>query len=264
VQAQTEALSNSALDIEREGEKMKIRYRVAVVAATGALAVVPLSAANAAGNSAAGNKQAATVAKGAVSARAGVNGPVIASNSGDHCYLNFPSTVRVTSWNQTVRARLSGCTPGGALPWWTAANWGYSASFASSYYDSVDVGYGSLGTYTWYPFLPLGMIQNYPKTTFRDGSSSSVSTSRSGSYVSVKGTASRYAQSYFEWIRWARAYGHFQYYSSSRGWVTFKAATLNASGQYSSRIHSPSARSYRFWVSGTSQIWGSTSSSSRR
>lgn len=124
------------------------------------------------------------------------------------------------------------------------------------------------GRYTWraegaYDNTFARVFQNEPVTDVRLGSGASVSTSRSGSYVTITTSSSRYAYSTSSWVRWGGVTGTIQYWGTS-GWTNLKYAYQNSNGYYTYRFYAPRARSYRVVFPDTSSIWGSVSASSYR
>jgi hypothetical protein len=192
------------------------------------------------------------------------------------CSLSIPSTVRISSPYQAVTGRLSSnCTSAGVV----YASWElYHPTQGSQYalffdHSSSDVWnlYDSypLGVSTWRPDYGYNAnystvaTQNSPTTDVRVGSGAAIYTSRSGSYVTITASSSRYDNSLSQWIRWGNIQGTIQYYSSV-GWSSFKYAYQNSNGYYTYRFYSPHAGTYRVLFPSTSTVWGSVSASSYR
>lgn len=122
------------------------------------------------------------------------------------CNVTVPSKVWVTSPYKAITAKFSsGCLNYADFAVWDVMHptQGWEDSI---YYDGADG--RSRQVMDWYDWSPVGtytvraddawddnydyMSQNSPKMTVKLGSRMSVSSSRAGRYVTVKGTATRY------------------------------------------------------------------------
>ena len=68
------------------------------------------------------------------------------------------------------------------------------------------------------------------------GSGAAITTSRSGGYVTIKTSSSRYAYSLSQWVRWGGVRGTIQYYGPN-GWTNLKYAYQDASGYFTYRVY---------------------------
>lgn len=192
------------------------------------------------------------------------------------CSLLIPSKVRISTPYQAVTGRLSSncATAGTTDASWTAYHPTQGAKEFLWFYPSTSLIWDvyswwiTPAVYTWRPsgasdanYDPIA--QNQPTTVVRVGSGASIYTSRSGSYVTIKTSSSRYAYSISSWVRWGGIRGTIQYWGPT-GWTNMKYAYQNTSGYYTYRFYAPKARSYRVVFADTSSIWGSVSGSSYR
>lgn len=209
-------------------------------------------------------------------AAAALAAPAVPASAAGSCSLQIPSTVRISTPYQAVTGRLSSnCSAAGA----TDASWSvyHPTEGINSYLffhpSTTDI----WDVYDWdvtparYSWRPEGaydadynnIAQNSPITDVRVSSGAAIYTSRSGSYVTIKTSSSRYAYSVSEWVRWGNIRGTIQYYGSA-GWTSLKYAYQDANGYYTYRFYAPRGRSYRVVLASTSSIWGSVSASSYR
>lgn len=192
------------------------------------------------------------------------------------CSLVVPSKVRIASPYQAVTARLSSdCSVSNtAYASWEAYHptqgWNDILVFdgqSSDIWGVYDWGV-TPSRYTWRPSLAQDydyndVAQNQPTTDVRLGSGAAITTTRSGNYVTVKTSSSRYAYSLSKWVRWGGVRGLIQYYGPS-GWTNLKYAYQDANGYFTYRLYAPKARSYRVVFPDADSIWGSISKSSYR
>lgn len=107
------------------------------------------------------------------------------------------------------------------------------------------------------------VAQSQPYTDVKLGSGASLTTGRSGKYVTIKTSTARYSSSAGRYVRWGSVRGTIQYYGA-KGWTNLRYAHQNTSGYSSYRVYAPTARSYRVVFPNTSTVWGSTSKTARR
>ncbi|MDE9367309.1 hypothetical protein PZ938_16940 [Luteipulveratus sp. YIM 133132] len=208
-------------------------------------------------------------------------GPVIGS-----CSLVVPSTARVVNDWQSIPVRVTG---GCAISDTPIAAWyvgSYDAPsdfiFFGDFSDSGEV-YGSrtstwdvfdntqLGRRTWQDdFAFTGdqtaqYTQNNPVTTVKVGSWAALSTTRSGSKVTINTRVSRYSTAYHKPIAWAGATGTIQFRAAGTStWKGLKYATANSAGTYSYSYINSAKGDYRVVYNTTPYIWDATSASSTR
>jgi hypothetical protein len=245
---------------------MKVRFKVAaIVAAASVGAFVPLS--------------------GALPGPTGA--PAKAAETS--CGMTMPSTVRVAAEHTKFNLQLTkycldahvvkaywvgymGITP--QLVDSTGTEYGGSSdhTFPRWVWD-VDNYYQKLGTETWWPddnFWSHAqdangnfISQRKFTTTFKVGESASLSSSRSGSYVTLKTYSAYFSQYYAKFVPWRHVTGMIQYYGA-HGWTNLKYAYQDANGHYTYKVHSTAKRSYRLTLPTTSTAWGTASASSYR
>jgi hypothetical protein len=221
-------------------------------------------------------KVASAVAMAALTLASSIGAAAPAHAAGT-CSLLIPSKVRIATPYQAVTGRLaSDCVSSGTV----SADWSayHPTEGLTDYLWFTNEATSEIwDVYDWmitparYSWRPTGahdgnyddVSQNQPVTDVRVGSGAAISTSRSGSYVTITTSSSRYAYSTSGWVRWGGITGTIQYWGVS-GWTNMKYAYQSSSGYYTYRFYAPSARSYRVVFPDTSTIWGSVSASSYR
>jgi hypothetical protein len=107
--------------------------------------------------------------------------------------------------------------------------------------------------------------QNRLTVSVRLGSRLGISTARSGNYVTVRATSTRYTPSASAFRPWRGRPVVLSYRTCSTcAWRNFKTVNTNTYGKIAYRVYAPRARDYRAKVADTSNTWGRTSVTSRR
>lgn len=195
------------------------------------------------------------------------------------CSVTTPSKVSVTSPYRALTATYSA----GCLRYAESAAWSVihptQGSFDFIYYD----GSSSNQTMDWYDWNPIGtytvrpegaydynynaMTQNTRKMTVKIGARQSISTSRSGRYVTVKGTSTRYSRtSYPSGFRaWpGTKVALRQKTCSSCSWTWVKSGTTDRYGRVTLKAYASTTRYWQLATVDTSTTWGRASTSARR
>lgn len=192
------------------------------------------------------------------------------------CNISVPSKVSITKPYRTITATYSsGCRKNADWAWWDVVHPSQGPT------DIFDFEGRSKQSIDWYDWNPRGrytvraqgawdddfrkMKQNSPKMTVRLGSKLGISTSRSGSYVTVRGTATRYTPSAERFRPWSGA--RVSLYSkscSSCSWKRVKATKTNSTGKVSVRTKASTKRYWKIATSDSSNTWGKTSATLRR
>lgn len=151
------------------------------------------------------------------------------------------------------------------------AGLGRELSFRRVPTDSID----------WYDWNPTGtyairrdgawdynwddMTQNSTKMTVKLGSRMSASSARSGKYVTVKGTATRYSPSAERYRGWAGTKVTLRQKScSSCSWKTVKTVKTDRNGRVALKVNTRSKRYWQLSTKDSSNTWGRTSSTLKR
>lgn len=195
------------------------------------------------------------------------------------CGISVPSKVSVYSPYRTVTGRYSdGCR-------WYAdwADWdvvhstqGWQDWFT---YDRADG--RTSESLDWYDWNPTGtytvraagafdrwgndMTQNSPKMVVKVASKTAGSSYRSGRYVTVKGTATRYSPYAGTYRAWSGAKVSLRQKSCSAcSWRWVKSGTTNRYGRVSIKAYASTSRYWQIATVDTSSTWGRASSTLRR
>ncbi len=203
--------------------------------------------------------------------RCGV-GPAQAAGT---CNISVPSKVSITKPNRTITATYSsGCRTNADWAWWDVVHPRHGSmeifDFEGRSKQSVD----------WYDWNPRGtytvraqgawdddfrkMKQNSPKMTVRLGSKQGISTSRSGSYVTVRGTSTRYTPSAEKFRPWSGAKVSLCSKFCSCPWKRVKTTKTNSAGKVTIKTKASSKRYWRITTANSSNTWGKTSATLRR
>lgn len=192
------------------------------------------------------------------------------------CTISVPSTVSVTKPYRTITATYSsGCRKYADEAWWDVVH------PRQGPVDFFDFEGTSKQTIDWYDWNPRGtytvraagawdddftkMTQNSPKMTVKLGSKLGISTSRSGSYVTVRGTATRYTPTWERFRSWSGA--SVSLYSkscSSCSWKRVTTTKTNSTGKVTVKTKASSARYWKITTASSSNTWGKTSATLRR
>lgn len=138
----------------------------------------------------------------------------------------------------------------------------YATTDSLRFYDTE-----RMGTYDLDPRRAQGMYdleQNRPTMVVRLGSRLSLTSSRSGSYVTLNAAARRYSPSYDRFASWQNKPIALQSRTSTGAWKTFKTVTSNAKGVSTHRYKVSSKRSYRAVTSDQTNSWGRVSNTVAR
>lgn len=193
------------------------------------------------------------------------------------CNITVPSKVTITSPYKAVKGTYSsGCRAYAEDAYWNVTHptqgvqemfW-FAPGMTSETLDWYD--WNPMGTYTVrgqgaYDADYDRMTQNSPKMAVKVGSRLSVSSARSGRYVTVKGTTTRYLPSWGSYRPWAGTRITLQQKTcSSCSWKTVKTGTTNRYGKVSLKTYAGTTRYWRISTKDTSTTWGRTSSTVRR
>lgn len=195
------------------------------------------------------------------------------------CSVSTPSKVSITSPYKAITAKFSS----GCLRYADWASWSVihptQGSFEYLYFD----GSTSSDTMDWYDWNPMGtytvrpegaydynynaMTQNSRKMTVKLGARQSISTSRSGRYVTVKGTSTRYSRtSYPSGFRaWpGTKVALRQKTCSSCSWKWVKSGTTDRYGRATFKAYASTTRYWQLATVDSSTTWGRASTSARR
>ncbi|AKU17596.1 hypothetical protein [Luteipulveratus mongoliensis] len=198
--------------------------------------------------------------------------PVIGS-----CSLIAPATARVVQPFLPVAARVTG---GCAINDQPVAGWSIGPEGNESDFIFFDGARSTswdlwddtpLGTRTWrddFAYTNDGTAQytqNNPVTTVKVGSWAGVSTSRSGSKVTINTRIVRYSTSYQQPIAWAGATGVIQFKASGTStWKSIKNVSTTSAGTYAYSYTNSGTGDYRVLYNEAAYIWGATSPTSTR
>ena len=99
----------------------------------------------------------------------------------------------------------------------------------------------------------------------RRNATATISTTRSGNYVTVKATAKRFVvqNSTGKYVAWPNAVAYVQV-KSGTGWVTKKAVRTSSTGLVSYRFYAPKAQTWRISVATITDTRGGATASSTR
>ncbi len=195
------------------------------------------------------------------------------------CNVTVPKKVAVTSPYKAITAKYSsGCKNYADYAYWDVMH--RTHGFENILiYDSTDG--RSSEVMDWYDWSPKGtytvraedawdhnynfMTQNSPKMTVKLGSKVTSSSSRSGKYVTMKGTVTRYRPSASGYRTWSGAKVSLQRKScSSCSWKTIKTGTTNRYGKVSLKTYAKNTRYWRLNVKETSVAWGRAGTTLKR
>ena len=192
------------------------------------------------------------------------------------CSITVPSKVSITTPYRTITAKFStGCLNHAESAWWDVIHptRGFEDMF---HYDGR-----STDTLDWYDWSPTGtytvrpegawdhrwndMNQNSARMTVKRGSRMSASSTRSGRYVTVRGTATRYSPSAERHRAWAGKKVVLRQKScSSCSWKDVKSATTDRYGRVTLKAYAGTKRSWRLATADNTTTWGRTSATLRR
>lgn len=193
------------------------------------------------------------------------------------CSISVPSKVSVYSHYREITAKYSaGCRTYGEWGWWSVVHPTQGPIQTFTYEDGI-----SSESVDWYDFLPTGtykvrpegafdhdydnLPQNSTTMTIKLASRTSASSTRSGRYVTVKGTAKRYSPGAGGYRPWSGAKASLQMKScSSCSWKYVKSGTTNGSGVVAMKAYASTSRYWRVVTSDTSSTWGRASSYTKR
>ena len=216
----------------------------------------------------------------AVAVAAGVASasPASASTTGyGSCSIVAPKTLSINSRYKAVTLKLgSDCVNSGV----DYASWdlyhptqGFNdmAIFDGTTSDLWDVYDWDLvpgSRYTWrasdaWDYGYNDIAQNNAYTDVKLGSYATLTTSRSGSYVTLYTKTARYSSDSSSFVRWAAPRGTIQYYGT-KGWTYLRYAYQNSSGVSSYKVYAPKGRSYRVVFPSSTVVWGATTKGTYR
>ncbi|WP_252975960.1 hypothetical protein [Janibacter melonis] len=192
------------------------------------------------------------------------------------CSISVPSKVSIYSPYREITAKFSaGCYRYAESAWWDVVHpsQGYAGAFHfdGSSTDTIDwYDWDSLGTYKVRGDFAYGpgssdVAQNSTTMTVKLGSRTTASSTRSGRYVTGKGTARRYSPAAGGYRPWSGAKASLQMKScSSCSWKYVKSGTTNGSGVVTMKAYASTSRYWRVVTSDTSSTWGRASSYTKR
>jgi hypothetical protein len=192
------------------------------------------------------------------------------------CNISTPSKVAITQPYRAIKATFSS----GCLSYAETASWdlmhpryGYTGSF---WFDG-----GSTDVYDFYDWEPVGvysvrpdgaydydwdeLAQNTRTMTIKYGSRQYISSSRSGSTVTIAGTTTRYSPraGTYAALSGQRVYLQSQACSTC-AWKPVTSTTTNRYGKVTFKRTSSTARYWRLKTVDSSNTFGRTSATSRR
>lgn len=193
------------------------------------------------------------------------------------CSISVPSKVRVNAPYERITGNLQSDCANSMTDY---ASWdvyhpreGWTSIFifdGSSADDWDWYSWDGLGTFevragsAWdsgYNDLP----QNSGTVSVKLASRLALATSRSGSYVTLKATATRYSTSADKYRAWAGTTVRLYYRNrSSDPWIKIAARTTNSDGKVSYKWRKSNTRTYKAVTVDSSNTFGRTSSTSRR
>lgn len=192
------------------------------------------------------------------------------------CSVSVPSTVSITSPYRTITGTFSeGCRRYADWADWSVVH-PTQGPWDVFFYDGQRTeqldwyDWSPLGTYTVRPesaydhnFRP--MKQNSRKMTVRLGSKTAASSSRSGRYVTVKATATRYSPNAQKYRAWPGAKVSLRQKScSSCSWKWVKSAKTDSKGRASVKAYASTSRYWQIATVDSSTTWGKASNTLRR
>ncbi|MEN3123329.1 hypothetical protein [Janibacter sp. LM] len=192
------------------------------------------------------------------------------------CSISVPSKVSVTSTYRAITAKFSaGCLGYTESAWWDimhptqgwegAFNFDGASSDVEDWYD-----WSPLGTYTIRPDFAYDynyndVHQNTRTMTVRLGSRTAASSSRSGRYVTVRATATRYSPSAGTYRAWSGAKVSLRQKScSSCSWKWVRSGTTDRYGRVSLKAYASTTRYWQIATVDTSNTWGKASTTLKR
>lgn len=140
----------------------------------------------------------------------------------------------------------------------------YSTTGSLRFFDTERLGTYDLGPVSAQDTSFRHLQQNRPSMVVRLGSRLSLTSSRSGSYVTLNAAARRYSPSHQRFTYWQSKPVALQYRTSSGAWKTFKTVTTNAQGVSTHRFTVSSKRSYRAVTADQTNSWGRVSNTVAR
>jgi hypothetical protein len=207
---------------------------------------------------------------------AGVASASPASASGS-CSIVAPKTLSITSRYKAVTLKLGSDCVNNYVDY---ASWdlyhptqglGGIAIFdgtTSEIWDVYDWDLTPGSRYTWragnaWDWDYNDVAQNNAYTDVKLGSYATLTTSRSGSYVTLYTKTARYSSDSSSFVRWAAPRGTIQYYGAN-GWTYLRYAYQNSSGVSSYKVYAPKGRSYRVVFPSSTIVWGATTKGTYR
>lgn len=193
------------------------------------------------------------------------------------CSVSVPARVYISKPEYKMTA-TSTCARAGAVH----AQWDAHGPTGAWWNDAAfDNGASTIGVQMYDNYTPIGRTQwraagahddqtqpivqnNNPYTWFKLASWSALTTSRSGATVKANLRVLRYSSYSREYIPYAKKYVVLQFQGRDGAWYNLKALTTNTSGKVSYSFNYSAARSYRIYITPTTQIWESASAASRR
>jgi hypothetical protein len=140
----------------------------------------------------------------------------------------------------------------------------YSTTAFMRFFDTERLGTYDLAPITAQDRLSRHLQQNRPTMVVRLGSRLSLTSSRSGSYVTLSAAARRYSPTYGRFAYWQNKSVALQYKTATGSWKTFKTVTTSSKGVSAHRFKVTSKRSYRAVTADQTNSWGRTSNTVAR
>ncbi|MGE9808826.1 hypothetical protein [Janibacter sp. G1551] len=199
------------------------------------------------------------------------------ASAAGYCSVALPTKVSVTSPYKAIRASFSsGCTVNNVFASWSLVH-PTQGPIDGVLFDAQDrnVSYETVEFYDWeprgrYDVRPDGafsqddyadVTQNERTLTVKLGSRQSAAGARSGSYVTVSGTAARYSPNAGAFRAWSGATVRLYQKKSGGSWTYVKTTTSNSTGRVSVKAYASTARYFQLRSADSSTTWGTTSAS---
>lgn len=206
--------------------------------------------------------------------------PAVPAQSAGTCTISVPSTVAINAPYQEYKVNFSGtCTwRAGSSGAWKAVHptqglqdfylYDRSSTYPRTQYAGV-YDFEALGKRAVRPAGAYdgnfnSLTQNTTAMTVKLGSRNKLTTSRSGSYVTLRSKVTRYSVNAEAHRAWSGATVKFYSKNADGSWTLRKTASSNTYGNTSTRLWAPKATTWKAVTSATSTTWGRTSATSLR
>lgn len=218
----------------------------------------------------------ATLATSAVLAGGALASTTAPASAAGSCTLTAPAKVSIWKPYLPLTMKASGaCATSGGWGGWELIHPTYGAvdgvefdGTASSLWEVYD--WADPGLSTWRPYAAYDssdneLTQNTVKTDIRYHGAAWISSYRSGSVVTLTGTALTYSPDTQGFVKRANAAGQFQYRDRGTStWRTLVGVKTGSNGTVRFQLRNNVARDYRFATYSTPTIWDIVSASTTR